>query len=112
MDRAARRGNISIAKILLAAGANYSDELLVAAARAEDFDLFQQCLQNGCSVQATDGKGATALHYAALNGNLEMAKRLDALQNADPNARDKQGNMPLHYAARGHFDAEDYEGDI
>ena len=109
LDRAARRGNISIAKILIAAGANYSDELLVAAARADDFDLFQQCLQNGCSVQAVDGKGATALHYAALNGNLEMARMLGT-HNADPNARDNEKNTPLHYAARGHFDAEDYEG--
>jgi ankyrin repeat protein len=56
------------------------------------------------NVNVKDVNGWTPLHYAAINGHIEIAGLL--LQNgAEVNAKDKNGKTPLHWAAyRGHFD--------
>ncbi|CAE8662357.1 unnamed protein product, partial [Polarella glacialis] len=51
-------------------------------------------------VNAVDGLGATALHYAAGAGHHEVVKELLQAQ-ADSTARDGQQQTPLHYAASG-----------
>ena len=45
-----------------------------------------------------DGYGRTALHYAILDGDLEVARKLLA-EGADANAADDNGWTPLHVAA-------------
>ena len=44
--------------------------------------------------------GRTALHYAAYGGNLGTVRYLIREAGLDPDARDHEGNTPLHYAAR------------
>ena len=55
--------------------------------------------------QAVDGRGRTALHWAAVKGNVAIiGLLLDA--GASPNTRDKDGKTPLdHAAGKGHQQA-------
>jgi ankyrin repeat protein len=46
-----------------------------------------------------DRMGRTPLHYAALEGKLDEARRLLA-EGADPSARDDNGWAPLHFATQ------------
>jgi ankyrin repeat protein len=46
-----------------------------------------------------DPYGRWPLHYAALKNDVEAARRLLA-DGADPNAADKAGFTPLHFAAQ------------
>jgi ankyrin repeat protein len=56
-------------------------------------------LEGGADVRAVGSAGQTALHGAALLGNLETVKLL--LQaGADPALADSAGNTPLHLAAQ------------
>jgi ankyrin repeat protein len=47
----------------------------------------------------TDRAGRIPLHYAALENDVALLRRLLA-QGADPNARDRQGFTPLHFACQ------------
>jgi ankyrin repeat protein len=60
----------------------------------------------GVDVNVRAAKGATPLHFAAHNGNVQLVRDLVAL-GADPNQREHQaGGTPLHWAALGgHTDA-------
>ena len=53
----------------------------------------------GDLVAARDGAGQTALHFAAFEGNEPLA-RLLLQHGADANARDSEGNAPLHLLMR------------
>jgi ankyrin repeat protein len=46
------------------------------ASRAGDHDAVRALLQQGADVNAAEGDGMTALHWAALSGDVEMAKML------------------------------------
>lgn len=52
------------------------------------------------NVNQVDEDGRTALHRAAMNGNLTMVQRLIIDFHADVAKKDKFGMMPLHCAAR------------
>ena len=56
------------------------------------------CLANGANPNARDEKGLTPLHYAVINGNLELMKLL-LESGADPDAQSRTGYSPLHAAA-------------
>jgi ankyrin repeat protein len=74
------------------------DERLVEAARLGDDARFDDALRRGALVSARDGCGATALHYAALDGDVYLVRRLIAL-GAEVDVRTHGGTTPMWNAA-------------
>jgi ankyrin repeat protein len=69
--------------------------------RAARIGVQEALLAAGARVSATDASGATPLHWAALNGDLEFA-RLLLEHGADVEAQARgEGMTPLHAAAAG-----------
>ena len=62
-----------------------------------DLDIVRSLIKGGADVQARDGDGDTALHKAAIGGNLEVAKILIA-NGADVNTSNHYGTTPLMLA--------------
>ena len=59
---------------------------------------------NPCDIQPRDKNGAMPLHYAALNGHLEICEAI-ITKIEDKNPRDNFGFTPLHFAAyQGHLE--------
>ena len=99
-------GNWRLAKFLLERGAqpeydNGTPALLPAAGGDEDDPAgVQLLLKHKARIDARDARGRSALHEAALAGNVQIAQwLLDA--GADVRAVDQAGRMPLLDAARG-----------
>jgi len=68
------------------------------AARWDKWGEVKGMLKNGPSLaRYTDESGWTALHYAAMKGEMEAVEALIA-NGADSNARTNQGTTPLHLA--------------
>ena len=92
---AARQGDRSSADILLAAGANANDaapdgtSALVIAAHSGNARVAALLLEKAADANRA-GSGYTALHAAALRGDVELAKTLLA-HGANPNAPLTQG---------------------
>ena len=79
------------------------DSPVADAAMYDDVDAVRELLEQGADVNAPRGDGMTGLHWAALNGNAEIARLLiDA--GADLEAATRLGtHTPLHVAAKeGH----------
>ena len=70
---------------------------MLVAARCGDTSTLRACINAGVSVNATDLTLDTALHWAALAGELKAARLLIA-EGADVNARTERGRTPLHNA--------------
>jgi ankyrin repeat protein/S1-C subfamily serine protease len=110
---AAANGSVGVARILLRRGAavqppDGSSELspLQVAAEAGKVDVLRLLIQHGVDVNATDSSkySATALHAAAMHGQVETAAFLIS-QKAAVNAPGYEGNTPLHAAAKEGFSA-------
>lgn len=69
----------------------------IAAARGENIDLVNKLLDAGSDVNATQGDGATALHWAAHRNNLELVQLLIEA-GADVNIANELGATPLWLA--------------
>ena len=80
-------------------------ENIARAASQNDAALVRELLADDGNPNQTDEDSRTALHYAALNGNLTIiAILIKAKAKLDP--KDKLGNTPLHLAAdRGQTEA-------
>jgi hypothetical protein len=74
------------------------DDQLIAAAQFGRTEEIQTCLSKGADVNAKDGNGYTALHWAALGQ--EKALALLLASGADVNARNVDGYTALHLAVR------------
>lgn len=76
---------------------------LADAARAGDLDTVQALVADGADLDAPHGDGMTALHWAALNGNVPLATLL-VEAGADLTTVTRLGrHTPLHVASRaGH----------
>ena len=60
-------------------------------------------LEYGCDITIRDDEGKTALHWAAMNGKLDLCQLLIA-SKADVDAADSKGWTALHFAAaEGHI---------
>ena len=74
---------------------------LIDAVRQGDVATVRALLEGGSDVNAAQGDGMTALHWAAESGQAAVAEQLIAA-SADVGARTRIGSyMPLHLAARG-----------
>src|SRR6185295_318237 len=104
---AAAFNSISVAKLLLARGANplardtqNGNMPLDFAAAAGQVEVATLLLAHGARAQAQAPRnGETPLHYAALYGRRKMIELLVA-NDADINAQDNSGVRPLQYARR------------
>ena len=88
---------------LLWAAAAVPDAPVADAAMSGDLGAVRALVRQGADVNASQGDGTTALHWAAQTGNLEMAEVLIAA-GARVAAVTRNGNYtPLHLASRqGH----------
>src|SRR5574342_954135 len=83
------------------AGAVPAESPVADAAQRNDVAAVRLLLRQGADVNAAQGDGMTALHWAAANGNVELARAL-VRARADVAAATRIGAYtPLHLAARG-----------
>lgn len=81
------------------------NKLLIKAAKQNNVSEVERLILSGANPNARDGEtGMTALHYAARNGNIDMAIKLIELSRKQGirlnlTATDKNGQTPLNYAA-------------
>jgi uncharacterized protein len=92
---AAVAGSAALAQISLFGG--YWDNI-ARAARQNDAATVRSLIANDGNPNQTDEDARTAMHYAALNGNLTIIAIL-IKANAKLDVKDKLGNTPLHLAA-------------
>ena len=86
---------------LLCGAAARAEAPLSDAARRGDVEAVVELLDSGADVDAAQGDGMTALHWAAERGHAAMAEHLISA-SADVSVRTRIGSyMPLHLAARG-----------
>jgi ankyrin repeat protein len=101
-----RRGLLAAALLVLlcprgfAQGADFSgfNDVATVAAQGKTDQLIR-ILQSGRPPDSPDGKGETALHYAAQLGDQRMVEAL-LYYKASIDPRDQFGNTPLHWAAQ------------
>ncbi|HEY2775109.1 MAG TPA: ankyrin repeat domain-containing protein [Candidatus Binatia bacterium] len=97
-------GQPTVARVLLAAGANvnaagaHAETALHSAVIKGGTNLASVLLAAGANVNARDEDGMTPLHAAAAWGHVELARMLLAA-GADANALDRNRQTPLHLVA-------------
>ena len=75
-----------------------SSPAVIEAVKAGDLSMAGKLIEKGANVNAPQGDGATALHWASHRNDLEAAKLLIAA-GADVNAANELGATPLWLAA-------------
>lgn len=73
---------------------------LLECATTNNLAILLVCISYGASLKTKNSEGQTAIHLAALNDNLFIAKILSMLPNFNPNVQDDAGDTPLHLAAK------------
>ena len=98
------KGALALLAAALLAGAAAPPPEILEAARRGDLTAVRTLLRNGADPNAAQGDGLTALHVAAQQGNLEIARVLiEARANVEAQSR-LGGYTPLHLAAQsGHL---------
>lgn len=92
-----------VGAVCLSAGLLAADATVPDAAMAGDREAVRRLLKQGADVNAVQGDGVTALHWAATKGDAELASML-VVAGANLRATTRFGGYtPLHVAAeRGH----------
>jgi ankyrin repeat protein len=86
------------AVLVVGCGPQPPDISIHKAAGLGDIEAVKQHLAGGVDVYVKEDRyGRTPLHYAASNGQKEIAELLIA-EGADVNAKDKERKTPLDYA--------------
>ena len=93
-----RKGQDAVAEAYGVKEVIRNSKALVEAAFDGDLDGVKQQLEQGYSVESTDGKKQTALSEAALQGHEHVVTALIEV-GADPNAQCKKGRTPLYRAS-------------
>jgi len=94
-------GSLSLVVVLGAAMVTAQNAPIAAAAMNNDKDAVHALLKNGADVNAALGDGTTALHWAAMKGNAEIARML-IFAGANLRATTRLGAYtPLYLAAKG-----------
>jgi len=83
------------------------DTELLECAFDGDLDGLKKALEQGADAYALDGRMASALSEAAVQGHTEVMRHLlDNFRLSDPNGAQHDGRTPLHRAAfNGHMEA-------
>jgi ankyrin repeat protein len=90
----------ALCSLVLLTAAAAPSPIADAAARRDKVQV-RALLKQGADVNAPQGDGMTALHWAAINGDLELAELLiQAKANVDPITRNGS-YTPLHLASKG-----------
>ncbi|KAI0829022.1 ankyrin repeat-containing domain protein [Trametes gibbosa] len=79
-----------------------NNERLLAAARADNEDMLLEVFEEGnFDINAQDGLGNTALHYAASHGYLEILEHILEYDGCDVDPQNRiEKATPLHLALR------------
>jgi ankyrin repeat protein len=94
------RHTLTVAILLSVALAARDTAPVAAAAQSRDLATVRTLLKQGADVNAAQGDGMTALHWAALNGETELASML-LYAGANTRAMTRLGGyLPLHLAAQ------------
>jgi ankyrin repeat protein len=92
-----------VALSLLLVGAAPAESPVADAAQANDVEQVRSLLRQGADANAAQTDGLTALHWAALNDNQEIAELVLYAGGAVKPLTRVGGYTPLHLAARaGH----------
>jgi ankyrin repeat protein len=89
---------VALALLLAAANAALAQSELADAAMQRDNDAVRNMLQEGFDVNGTQADGATALHWAAYHGDVELAALL-LEAGADASATNRNGSAPIWLAS-------------
>jgi hypothetical protein len=105
---AVERGSLTIAKLLLSAGADVDQAdkkgktPLLHAAEQGHTSVIEALHSSGCNLSRPDQDGRTAMHHAAKGGHADAVRKLIILLGGDYlriHARDKIGKTPQDLAA-------------
>ena len=82
---ACEEGRVDVVKLLIARGANVNSKESFAESsplhEAKNKEIAQILLDNGADINLKDGRGKTALYWAAVSGDVEMVKFLRSFEN-------------------------------
>ncbi|MDN5247985.1 MAG: ankyrin repeat domain-containing protein [Wolbachia endosymbiont of Tyrophagus putrescentiae] len=103
---ASRYGHIDVVRTLINNGANIEARSgnqytpLHLAVTGSHLPIVDLLIENGANVNAVDINGKTILHLAIIKGHAQMWKSVLGVPGIEINIQDKDGNSPLHLAAR------------